>query len=175
MNKKIPTVEGFTILEEYRKQLRSVFNNTGVFEKNPTWSIKIKPENEWYEGMFQGNDNCRQFSYDKWKKLYKIKGIRTRGLSNSTENFNNPENKIQFHYWVETDKLVFDESGVRTLVAPKEEFYRFHDISDVEKSDHGVFFNNNFLLNCGPDSEEMIRNCTDFHSTRNIRLTIQNC
>jgi len=61
-------------MEQYREQLRSVLNKTAVFEKHPTWSIKIKQEKHWYERFFEGKDNCNQFSYDKWKKLFKIKG-----------------------------------------------------------------------------------------------------
>ena len=159
--------------EQYRDHMRSVLNGTAVLEKHPTWSIKIKQEKDWYGGFFEGKDNCNQFSFDKWKKLFKIKGIRrVRGLMNSTACYN-PEKRLQFHYWVETDVLVFDESGFRTTVAPKKEFHEFYHISDVEESDNGVFLNNNYVLQCGPDSEEMIQDCMRLYSTKNTRMIIE--
>jgi len=157
--------------EEYIKMLNQLKNGTLKFNQT-NWSIKVK--DTYNEEAFIGKDNCIEYSYEKWKKLYPIGAKRARGLANNTVNHYPETNVPSFHCWVETDKLVFDETGFTTCIAPKKEWYEYNKISNVEYADGGLFLENNYELNTGPDSREMERNFTKFMLTKGKIVIFEN-
>jgi hypothetical protein len=42
--------------------------------------------------------------------------------------------------------MVYDKSIFRTIIAPKNEWYEFYKVSDVEYADNGIFNTNKYVL-----------------------------
>lgn len=126
----------------------------------PNWCFKLKNLNE--DGnrqkLINGKDTCIDYSFKTWIRLYKINGIRVRGLINYS--FYNPEDNSNstFHYWVETDKYCFNETAEMTSISPIKEFYDFYKISNVEYAVNGAFNKENTILKTTRDSDERLEN-----------------
>jgi len=119
----------------------------------PNWSMKLKDfdEDNNREMLLTGKDDCVNYSYFTWLRLYKIKAKRVRGQMNCDYFYNPTNDKINFHYWVETDKYAFNETALMTSIIPIKEFYDFYKISNVEFSIDGVFRTYNNTLNIQRD------------------------
>jgi len=130
----------------YEERLKDLNETKKQF---PNWSMKLKDfdKDNNREKALSGKDSCVDYSYFTWIRLYKIKAKRARGQTNS-DYFYNPNNDthINFHYWVESDKFVFNETAFITSIIPIKEFYDFYRISNVEYSVDGVFKTFNDIL-----------------------------
>ena len=102
--------------------------------------------------------NCPTDSFITFQKLYKIGSKRVRGRINNKDMFiHDIDNKFDLtHYWVEANNYVYDISEYQQVIMPIDEFYKKFNISDVEYADNGVFHKNNYELNSGPDTDELI-------------------
>jgi hypothetical protein len=156
----------------FKTKLRDILEGK-IEYKHFNWSIKPKLEKDWNEDMFKGKDNCIKYSYENWKKTYPIGAKRVRGLVNNIDIIYPPTNEPQFHYWVETDKIIIDESGVNKTVAPKQEWYEFLKISNIEYANMGLFLNNNYDLNIGHDTEEMEKDILLFYKKKGINMIVE--
>lgn len=101
---------------------------------------------------------CTINSFITFQKLFKIGSKRVRGRINNKDMFiHNIENKFDLtHYWVESNKYVYDISEYQKLIMPIDKFYRQFMVSDVEYADNGIFNSNNYELGSGPDTDDLI-------------------
>lgn len=124
----------------------------------PTWSVKIKKNNDDILRLISKNckDNCMNYSFDTWIRLYKIGAKRIRAqVINEAFTYNPNKESIVFHYWVETNKFVFTENAFCTMIIPREEYYTFNKIINIEIAENGIFTTFNKLLNIERDENEM--------------------
>ena len=122
------------------------------------WNIKDhykndEEMNELHNEFYDNGGKCYIYSFILYQKLQKIGAKRCRGIINSTDIIRQSKNPTEkcHHVWVETHNMVYDKSIFRTIIAPKNEWYQFYQISNVECADDGIFIKNNYVLNSGPD------------------------
>jgi len=108
--------------------------------------------------MFKnGKDNCVNYSFDTWIRLYKIGAKRVRAqVINEAFTYNPNKESIVFHYWCETNKYVFTENAFCTMIIPREEYYNFNKIINIEISENGIFTTSNKILNIERDENEIL-------------------
>jgi hypothetical protein len=112
-----------------------------------------------YNEFYENNGKCYIYSFILFQKLSKIGAKRCRGTINNPSLIRRSKinQQVCHHVWVETDNMVYDKSILRTIIAPKEEWYEFYQISDVEYADYGIFNKNNYKLNSGPDDIDELK------------------
>jgi hypothetical protein len=110
------------------------------------------------KGLFK-KGKCASDSLITFQKLYKIGSKRVRGRINNKDLFiHEIDNKFDLtHYWVEANNYVYDISEYQQVIMPINEFYKLKQISDVEYAENGIFNKNNYELNSGPDTDELIQ------------------
>jgi hypothetical protein len=136
--------------------------NLPDYTKN--WIVKEhfqneKELNELYDEYYNNGGKCYIYSIILFQKLRKIGAKRCRGTPNNTSIMRKSKfnEEIAHHVWVETHNMVYDKSIFRTIIAPKDEWYQLYQISDVEYAEDGIFYKNNYNLNCGPDDINEIK------------------
>jgi hypothetical protein len=158
-------VNYYLSLTKEEKQL----NTNAVKKMFPSWSIKMKDINDDAIRYYckNGKDNCVNYSFDTWIRLYKIGSKRVRAdVKNASFTHNPDNNKIVFHYWCETDKYVFNENAFSTMIIPREEYYTFYKIINIEIAENGIFKTYNKKLKIGRDNDEMLLKYTTFLKTQ---------
>ena len=134
--------------------------NTNVVKKMfPSWSIKMKDINDDVIKYIckSGKDNCVNYSFDTWIRLYKIGAKRVRAeVKNEAITYNPNNDKIVFHYWCETNKYIFNENAFCTMIIPRDEYYTFNKIINIEIAENGIFKSYNKKLKINRDNDEML-------------------
>lgn len=131
----------------------------------PTWSIRVKDLNEDPKAnmALEGYDDCINNSFFNWFRLNKIGAKRCRGIMNNKKVIFNPLNKeILIHYWVQTDKYVFNENVFLHTIVPIKEYYDLYQISNVEIADDCIFTSKNKSLKLARDTNSHIKYYNDF-------------
>jgi len=139
----------------------------------PTWSIRVKDVNEDPKANMglEGNDDCINNSFFNWFRLNKIGVKRCRGIINNKNVIYNPLNKeMLIHYWVQSDKYVFNENVFLHTIVPIQEYYELYQISDVEIADDCIFTSKNKRLKLARDTNSHIKYYKDFLIYKNKKL-----
>jgi hypothetical protein len=123
------------------------------------WKIKEHLTEEeqliYLMGKYEEGGDCVVNSFIMFQKLFKLNAVRVRGnITNTNVLCSTKKTKVSNtnpHYWVELRDMVYDHNPIRTIIAPKKEYYDFYQIVDVEIADKGLFNKNNYKLESGPD------------------------
>jgi len=157
--------EYYLSLSKEEKEL----NNKIAKKMFPSWSIKLKDfDDNVVRYMFKnGKDNCVNYSFDTWIRLYKIGAKRVRAqVINEALTYNPNNDKIVFHYWCETDKYVFNENAFSTMIIPRDEYYTLYKIINIDIAENGIFKSYNKKLEIGRDDDEMLLKYKNFLKTQ---------
>jgi len=158
-------VDYYLSLSKEQKEL----NNKIVKNMFPSWSIKLKDidDNIVRYMCENGKDKCVNYSFDTWIRLYKLGAKRVRAqVINETFTHNPNNDKIVFHYWCETNKYVFNENAFCTMIIPRDEYYTFNKIINIEIAENGIFKTYNKKLKINRDDDEMLLKYTTFLKTQ---------
>jgi hypothetical protein len=102
---------------------------------------KIVNQDKYLKSIMGYGANCAGDSLDIWWKLKNNNPIRVKGKRNLEREVDLQENTNKnYHFWVESKGLVFEDHGGVRQIYKIEDFYKIHNISHIEKATHKCFF-----------------------------------
>jgi len=102
---------------------------------------KIVNEDKYFSCLAGARADCAGDSLEMWWKLRNVKPVRVRGKRTLEQEIDLVQgNQKNYHYWVESKGIIFEEHGGVRQIFRKEDYYKRHSITHVDTAPYKCFF-----------------------------------